>query len=201
MMAPPFKDDGRFRAAVPEDAPALALFVNMAGEGLPHYLWSRMATPGQSAWEVGCARARRDSGSFSWRNATLRVVEGEAVACLIGYPLDDGPVVSDYASMPPMFQPLQQLEDQACGTWYVNVLATREEHRGKGHGRALLELAEEFSRRHGRRGTSLIVADANLTARRLYARMGYGEVDRRPMVKEQWENPAREWVLMVKPLG
>ena len=37
--------------------------------------------------------------------------------------------------MPPMFVPLQELEDRVPGTWYVNVLATLEEHRGKGYGK------------------------------------------------------------------
>lgn len=173
----------------------------MAGEGLPHYLWSRMAGAGQSAWNVGCARARRDSGAFSWRNAVLRVKDGQSVACLIGYPLDDEAAPVDYAGMPPMFVPLQQLEDMAPGTWYVNVLATREEHRGRGYARELLELAEAFARAHSKRGTSLIVADANAGARRLYARMRYGEVARRPIVKEQWDYPGRDRVLLVKPLG
>lgn len=191
-IAPPF------RTATPEDAPDLARFVNMAGDGMPLYLWQRMAGPGQSAWDVGCARARRDSGAFSWRNAILRMVGDDPVACLIGYPLEDNPAPTDYAALPPMFEPLQRLEDMAPGTWYINVLATAESHRGNGYGRELLALAETIAAGLGKRGLSLIVSDANHGARRLYASLGYREVAQRPMEKEQWENDGSHWVLLVK---
>lgn len=189
-----------FRPAVRDDAPHLARFVNMAGDGMPLYLWQRMAGPGQSAWDVGCARAMRDSGAFSWRNAILREVDGMPVACLIGYPLDDEPQPADYSTMPPMFEPLQRLEDRVPGTWYVNVLATLESHRGRGYGRELLQLAEALAGQLGKRGLSLIVSDANAGARRLYESLGYHEVEQRPMVKEQWDHAGSNWVLLLKQL-
>ncbi len=46
---------------------------------------------------------------------------------------------------------------------------------------------------------SLIVSDANTGARRLYERQGYVEQDSKPMVKEGWQNPGQNWVLLVKP--
>lgn len=196
-MAPPATP--RFRPATPDDAHQLAVFVNMAGEGLPFYLWERMAGAGQTPWDVGHARARRDSGSFSWRNAILRVDEsGEPIACLIGYPLEDNPAPVDYSTLPPMFEPLQRLEDLAPGTWYINVLATLESHRRRGHGRELLALAESLAASKGKRGLSIIVSDANTGARRLYTSLGYREVAQRPMVKEQWESPGSNWVLLTK---
>lgn len=172
----------------------------MAGEGMPLYLWGQMATAGESAWEVGCARARRDSGGFSYRNAVLRLVGEEGVACLIGYPLEDDPPATDYSEIPSMFVPLQQLEDMVPGTWYVNVVATREAHRGKGYGRELLALAERIAARLGKRGMSLIVADTNMGARSLYARLGYTEIAQRPMVKERWVHPGRNWLLLARDL-
>ena len=35
-------------------------------------------------------------------------------------------------------------------------------------------------------------------ARRLYERCGYRERARRAMVKEKWQHPGMEWVLLVK---
>jgi ribosomal protein S18 acetylase RimI-like enzyme len=192
--------DRRFRRATPADARSLAELVNMAGEGLPLYLWQHIAQPGQTAWEIGCERARRESGSFSYRNALVRVVDDEVVACLIGYPLDDQAPATDYSTMPPMFVPLQQLEDQAPGTWYMNVLATRPEQRGRGYGRELLAMAESICRETRRRGLSLIVADSNAGARRLYLASGFREIASRAMVKEGWQNPGRDWILMRKDL-
>lgn len=99
-----------------------------------------------------------------------------------------------------MFVPLQQLEDMAPGTWYVNGLATQRAHRGKGIGRELLMLAETIAKDLGKRGLSIIVADSNAGATRLYERMGYSEQASRPMIKEEWEGPGSNWVLLVKGL-
>ncbi len=190
-----------FRRATPDDSRVLAEFVNMAGEGLPLYLWGQTANADASAWEIGFARARRDAGAFSYRNAILRLVENDPVACLIGYPLDVDPPAMDYSEMPPMFVPLQQLEDMVPGTWYINAIATREGQRGKGYANELLALAEEMAASLGKRGLSLILADTNEGAGKLYARLGYRKVAQRGMVKEHWAHPGKNWVLMVKDLG
>jgi len=190
--------DAPFRRATPDDAPALAELINFAGEGLPLYLWGKMAEPGESAWDVGCRRARREAGSFSYRNAVVAEVEGRVIASLVGYPLPDQPEPIDDASLPPMFVPMQELENLAPGTWYVNVLASYPEFRGQGYGTRLLEIAERLATEAGKAGLSIIVADANAGARRLYERSGYREIATRPMVKEGWESPGESWVLLVK---
>ena len=187
-----------FRRARPDDASALAELVNFAGEGLPLYLWAKMAEPGESPWEVGRRRAMRTEGSFSYRNAVVAEADGGVVASLIGYPLPDQPEPVDHAALPPMFLPLQELENLAPGTWYVNVLATFPEYRGQGHGTRLLRLAERLAAAAGRHGLSIIVSDANAGAVRLYQRSGYLELARRPMVKERWENPGKNWLLLIK---
>jgi ribosomal protein S18 acetylase RimI-like enzyme len=190
-----------FFPATPEDADALAQLMNMAGAGLPLYLWERMAAPGETAWDVGRRRAQRPEGAFSFRNAaTLRAGDtpaGPVMACLIGYGIAEAPEPID-PNMPAMFVPLQELENLVTGTWYVNVLATFPEHRGKGLGSRLLAFAEHRARSAGTRGTSIIVEDANVKARRLYERHGFREVARRPMVKEDWVNPGTDWVLLLK---
>jgi ribosomal protein S18 acetylase RimI-like enzyme len=187
-----------FRRATPDDAEALAELVNFAGEGLPLYLWERMAEPGESAWEVGRRRARREEGSFSWRNAVVAAPAERPIACLIGYPLPDAPEPIDHDRMPAMFVPLQELENLAPGTWYVNVLATYPEHRGRGWGTRLLRLAQALAAASGRPVTSVIVSDANTRAMRLYERTGYRERATRPMVKDEWANAGERWVLLTK---
>jgi hypothetical protein len=47
---------------------------------------------------------------------------------------------------------------------------------------------------------SVIVSDANLGAYRLYKRLGYNEQARRLMVKGNWQNEGRSWVLLMKNL-
>jgi len=187
------------RSATLQDASALAELVNFAGEGLPLYLWTKIAKSGEDPWSVGRARARREEGSFSYRNATIIDQDRRVAACLIGYPLSEEPAAIDETTMPAMFVPLQQLENLAPGTWYVNVLATYPEWRNKGLGTALLNHAEKLAlTSDAKKGMSVIVADNNKAARRLYERIGYRQVADRPMVKENWENPGSAWILLVK---
>ncbi len=189
-----------FRRAEPEDAPALAELVNFAGEGLPLYLWEKMKEADETAWDVGRQRARREQGSFSYRNAVVAEVGGKCAACLIGYPQPKRPEPIDYETLPAMFVPLQELENLAPNSWYVNVLATYPEFRGQGLGTKLLAIADELARATGKTGLSLIVSDANENARRLYSCCGYKEAGSRPMMKGDWRNDGRNWILLTKSL-
>ena len=65
-----------------------------------------------------------------------------------------------------------------CGAWLYNIWVAPEE-RGKGYGRALLQLAERETRRHGARSLGLNVFGSNTTARRLYESAGYEVVSLR----------------------
>jgi ribosomal protein S18 acetylase RimI-like enzyme len=189
-----------FRPATPADAPALAELVNYAGDGLPLYLWGKMAGPGESAWDVGRRRAAREEGGFSYRNAAVIEHAGACAGALIGYEIADAPEPIP-ADMPAMFVPLQELENLAPGTWYVNVLAVQPAQRGLGLGTKLLGLADAIGASLGARGMSVIVSDANAGARKLYERCGYRERATRAMVKEGWQNPGQSWVLLTKASG
>lgn len=69
---------------------------------------------------------------------------------LIGYEIpDDPPPIA--TEMPGMFVPLQQLENLAPSTWYVNVLAVLPQFRNRSHGTQLLRLAEETGHALGKR--------------------------------------------------
>lgn len=191
--------DMPFRQAQLADASKLAKLVNYAGEGLPLYLWEQMAKAGETAWDVGRRRAARKDGSFSYRNAIIVEHEGEVAGCLIGYETPDQPEPI-FADMPDIFVPLQELENLVPATWYVNVLAIQPEFRGLGLGTRLLSLADRIGKDLGKRGMSVIVSDANLGARRLYERCGYQEMAQRAMVKNGWQNPSENWVLLAKDL-
>jgi ribosomal protein S18 acetylase RimI-like enzyme len=105
--------------------------------------------------------------------------------------------------MPPMFVPLQELENLAPATWYVNVLAAMPQYRNQGLGTQLLSLADNTGRMLGKRGMSVIVSDANEDARRLCQRSGYrvaatGRLSRRGGFKEGWVNEGGNWILLAK---
>src|SRR3546814_13485288 len=95
-----------------------------------------------------------------------------AAGCLIGYAVAEAPapIPDDF---PAMFRPLQELENLAPGTWYVNVLAVLPAFRNLGLGSGLLQRAEETARAGSLRGLSIIVSDSNGGARRLYERACY----------------------------
>ena len=50
--------DPTFRPAAKADAAALAVLVDIAGEGMPAYMWSTLKAPGQSLLEFGRERAQ-----------------------------------------------------------------------------------------------------------------------------------------------
>jgi ribosomal protein S18 acetylase RimI-like enzyme len=184
------------RRATPGDAPDLARFVDMASEGLARVVWEGMAEPGEDLLAVGARRAARDEGAFSWRNAVIAELGGAVAGGLVAYRIGPDPEPLD--EVPPLFRPLQALENRALDTHYVNVLATYPEFRRQGVARRLLAEAERQAA--GARGLSLIVADRNLGARRLYEAFGFRAVAEEPMIKQAWSSDSDAWVLMLKPL-
>lgn len=184
------------RLATERDAAELAALVNFAGEGLPLYVWTSLAGESQDPWEIG-----RERQAEKARDGQIVVMDDgdRAVASLAGYTIGSEPVLID-ANIPPLFRPFQELENRALESWYVNVLACYPEHRGRGIGSRLLDVAEEIGRSEGVPRMSVIVASSNSGARRLYERHGYGETAQLPCVKEGWVTEAESWVLLTKPL-
>ena len=97
-------------------------------------------------FEFGRSRAAREEGNFSYKNATVAEVDGEVVACLVDYPLDDPYDTGDLNDLPEVVRPLVELESKAPGSWYINVVAAFPEFRGQGIGARLLALAEDHGR-------------------------------------------------------
>ncbi|WP_299132052.1 N-acetyltransferase [uncultured Amaricoccus sp.] len=193
------------RRARPSDAADLARFIDLASEGLASHVWAQMAAPGEDPIPFGADRAARDEGVFSWRNATMAEVGGSVAGGLVAYRIGAAPEPLD--DLPPMFRPLQALENQALGTRYVLAIATDPTFRRRGVARHLMVEAEsaanaEFEARGGGPSAmSLIVADGNTEARRLYQSLGYREAATAPIVKDGWSCDSDAWLLMIKPLG
>lgn len=185
------------RLATASDAPQLADLVNYAGEGLPYHIWTGLAEGDQDPWEVGRARQAEKA-----RQGRIVVVDwgSGAVASLTGYAIGRTPADIDEET-PALFRPLQELENQALESWYVNVLACYPEHRGQGLGSRLLDAADEIARAEGLHRMSVIVASNNIGAWRLYERKGFEKIATRPCVKENWETETEDWVLLMKSLS
>lgn len=188
------------RRARKEDAEALARLVDLAGEGMPTYLWSQSAEPGQTALDVGKVRAQREEGAFSYRNAIVIEEDGRVAGMLVGYRLPDPYDTGDLSELPEVVRPLVELEALAPGTWYVNVLAVFPEWQGRGLGFRLLSLADDLGRDSSASGMSIIVAAENSVAHALYERNDYREIARRPVVTFPGYTHGGDWVLMVRPV-
>jgi ribosomal protein S18 acetylase RimI-like enzyme len=186
------------RPARKDDAGALAQLIDMAGEGFGRFLWAQSAGPGETALDVGKRRAQREEGGFSYRNATVAELNGRVAGLLLGYRLDDPYDAGDLAALPEMVRPLVALEGEAPGSWYVNALATFPEYRKRRIGTRLLAEAERLAEETGAPALSLIVADQNEGAKRLYLRTGYRTVARRPVVTFPGFAHTGDWLLMTK---
>ena len=184
------------RPARKTDAPLLARLIDIAGDGIPSYLWESAAESGESAMDVGRRRAERDEGGFSWTNAHVAVIGGETVAMLLGYRQPDKLPEIDFSEIPGFLHPLLELESLVPGSWYINALAVLPEHRGEGLGSRLLAQADGLAARARATTISLIVDDANEAAKRLYARHGFAEIARRPALSIPGREAHADWVLL-----
>lgn len=189
------------RSARKEDARALAQLIDIAGEGFGTYLWAQAAAPGENALDVGTRRARREEGGFSYRNAVVAEIDGKIAGLLLGYRLASPYDPGDLAALPAMVRPLVELESHASASWYVNALAAFPEYRNHGLGTRLLAEADRIAREARAPALSLIVADQNEGAKRLYLRTGYREVARRPLVPFPGLGHTGDWVLMTRPVA
>jgi ribosomal protein S18 acetylase RimI-like enzyme len=189
------------RPATPEDAAVLAELMNAAGEGLPAFLWSRMAGPDEDVMAVGARRVARDEGGFSYTHAHVAEESGAVAGMLVGYRLPDPYAIGDLEAYPEVVRPLVELEAQAPGAWYVNAIATGQAHRGRGIGTRLMRLAESLAREAGAESMSLIVAEGNAGAKRLYENLGYRVVARRPIAPFPGCPHDGDWILMTKPVA
>jgi ribosomal protein S18 acetylase RimI-like enzyme len=194
------------RPAIPADATHLACFVDMASEGLAEVVWEAMRGPAETLFEVGRSRALREEGAFSYRNALIAEIGGAVAGGLVCYRIADEPdpdyrVAGDPTApqLPAFVHALIELEAMVPGHWYVNILATYPEYRGKGVASALLKHADALGRANSAKGLALVVDLENTAARSVYAAAGYREFARRPLAPFPMRPNGSEWLLLTRP--
>ena len=188
------------RPARKSDASEIALLVNIAVHGGIAQGWANddEAEGTYEPLEVGRLQMMRDDTEFGWKSATMALVYGEVTGMLLGYRKDDEftPVP---AKVTGFMRPIEELEAEANGRWFISMLGVHKNWRGKGVGSELLKVADEKCRETKASGLALIVEDVNEGARRLYERRGFAVTDKRPMLAYPGGNrPGRDWLLMVK---
>ena len=94
----------RFRNGAKEDSGDLALLLDVAGRGLPAYLWSIEAKQGQSAYEYGREKIRSDENRRSYhKNWYVAEKNGILVGAFFGFIVETPYPEIDYNDIPNLF--------------------------------------------------------------------------------------------------
>jgi ribosomal protein S18 acetylase RimI-like enzyme len=170
-------DRAALRPAVKADSAAIAKLFLISSDGLAAYIWSRLAEPGEELAAVGARRYAREGVAFSYQNCVIAECDGEVAGMLHAFPMEHDPGA---AEADPVLRPYSELEDY--GSLYVSGVALFPRYRGSGIGTQLMAAAVERAQGLGLQRVSLICFEQNTSAMRLYRRLGYTEIGRRPIV-------------------
>ncbi|MEM1362084.1 MAG: GNAT family N-acetyltransferase [Pseudomonadota bacterium] len=168
------------RQAEPSDAESLARLINLAGEGIPNWLWTRACIEGQTPLEIGIERAKRKTGGFSYTNALVAEAGGTPIGMVLSYAITEIPTENP-DDLPAPIAPFVALEKLSANTWFINALAVFAEAQNRGVGSQLLAAAENLARVNGFDRVSIQVYAQNTGAVRLYERHGYMQVASDPV--------------------
>lgn len=175
-----FQSSPLIRQADKEDAAALARLIDIAGEGIPNWLWSRACENDQTPLEIGTERAQRPSGGFSFSNALVSERQSDITGMVLSYAIETAPE-DDPDALPAPIAPFVELEKHSVGTWYINALSVFPGNRGQGLGSSLLAAAERLARENGTSAMSIQVYAQNTGAVRLYQRLGFKLHEKAPV--------------------
>lgn len=168
------------RHAELSDAESLAKLINLAGEGIPNWLWTRACVEGQTPLEIGIERAKRKTGGFSYTNALVAEPHGYPAGMVLSYAITEA-ATDNPDDLPAPIAPFIALEKLSVNTWFINALAVFAEGQNKGIGSQLLAAAEHLARMNGFNKMSIQVYAQNTGAVRLYSRHGYKQVASDPV--------------------
>jgi GNAT superfamily N-acetyltransferase len=196
---------GRIRRATAGDGLSCARLVLMASHGMAEAVF-RDLVPGQPTEQIITERRIRPEGkTTSFTNWWVaedhhRVVAGGINA----YPLDGrtGPTRDELLTPERIrvLAPMIELDAEAAGTYFINILAVFPEHRHAGIARRLIALAVEEARKAEMAAVSLTTFedDARLVA--YYLGVGFTVAASRPIVPHECLLCAGNLVLMTMPV-
>lgn len=194
------KGEYTIRPATVEDARDIANLVAISSDGVAVIEWAEAAAKeGVEPLDIGERIYRNLEGDYSWRNCTIVETDGKVAGMLLAFampptePRDPRrrPTIEDEN----VFAPYMYLEEP--DSWYVCGVGLYPQHRGRGLGTRLMQLANEQARRNGFRMVSLVALEQNEGAVRLYQRLGYQIVDRAPIIPHPLIHCRGDALLMV----
>lgn len=173
------------RPACTADSEHIARLAMLAGEGIPAYFWNQIKQANESVVEAGARRVISDETNFSYKNAHVALYAEKIAGLLLGYKIVSVPSHAEVNSAPEFIRPLLLMDRKVPGTYYINMLATYPEYRGKGLGRALMLHAETVAASMNIDALSLQVFNENKHALAFYFRLGYRKVAELPVVPHE----------------
>lgn len=171
-------DGIRIRPAARDDSGTIAALFLISSDGLAEYIWQQVAEPGESVLEAGARRYARRDAEFSYEHCLIADRDGAALGMAHSFPMRVDPDAA--RGDDPVLRPYAELEDD--GSLYLSGVAVFPEHRGQGIGSRLMSAVTDRAAKSGLPRVSLICFERNAGALRLYRRLGFREVDRRPVV-------------------
>lgn len=186
------------RQAAKADCRAVAELALIAGEGIPAYFREPSQQPGEALEDVGARHAVSETDHFSFRNAQLAVIGDRVAGMLLAYRLPDEDGAESLDQFPLVIRPLIELQRRVPGTFYINMLAAYPRYRNQGVGTALMGLADGLAAAAGCAMRSVEVFEQNAGALRLYQRLGYSTVDRRPVIPHPYQPRDGDILLLTK---
>jgi ribosomal protein S18 acetylase RimI-like enzyme len=196
-------DNTTYRPAKARDSRFIAEMIDISSDGVALIEWTEAAqvAGSQTALDIGAGLYASDRGNYSYRNCILAEVSGVRAGMLLSFPMHARDL-DDVVSPPPfdgtdVFAPYKYLE--APDTWYICGIAVTPEHRRRGIGKRLMQIAREQAREHGYDRLSLVVFEENTAAVRLYQHLGYEIVKSAPVVPHPLIRSCGDALLMVAP--
>ncbi len=161
-----------FRAAVPADAYALAELSILAGDGMYEFLLEEMA-PRDMLAGLMARSLKQDAGGFSWRHCFVADDKG-VVGMINAFPAawlraEERDILPQDRVQ--ILDPIDQAQDWE--SFLVNGIAVRSQHRRRGIGKGLMEMAIQQAKTGAFvRLTANVWAD-NIAAHALFERQGF----------------------------
>lgn len=186
-----------FRAALPEDAYALAELSIMAGDGMYEFLLEEMA-PMHMLAGLMARSIKQDSAGLGWGHCYV-AVDQAVVGMVNAFPakwLRDEEKDVLPADRVQVLEPIDQAQD--WNSFLVNGLAVRPTHRRRGIGKRLIEWSVETARAGGFARITANVWEDNLAARFLFENQKFTAEKRIAVVRHPQLSHTGDNLLMVR---
>ncbi len=190
-----------YRLAKTSDSRFIAEMIDVSSDGIALIDWTEtaQAVGNKSALDIGAENYSSDEGDYSYRNCIIAEQSGQLAGILLSFAMN-ARNPGDIVPAPPfdgtdVFAPYRYLEEPE--SWYICGIAVTPEHRGRGIGRELMQIARKQAITHGYERLSLVVFEENRKAIRLYQDLGYKVVRRAPVVPHPLIRCSGDALLMV----